>query len=141
MRFVMGNVFISWDGIDGGACMHDARQVGRAANSWEEGGSGLRLSDFTYVEKVTFPPNGCNTSPHITPAHKLAHTFKFKTYAPRVFHRLREYYDLDAPSYMESVCGERDPSLMISYLVLHLPAVVCYAQNTEVVHLIRITQP
>lgn len=65
------------------------------------------LSDFTYNEKVAFPPSGSSVPPHITPAHSLAHTFKFKSYAPRIFHRLREFYEIDAPSYMESVCGKK----------------------------------
>eukprot|EP01039_Chlorochromonas_danica_P010862 gene10862-12073_t len=62
--------------------------------------------DFNFFETVAFPPKGCTTGPHITPAHSLAHTFEFKTYCPKVFKRVREFFDIDAPSYIDSVCGD-----------------------------------
>eukprot|EP00607_Mallomonas_marina_P009291 CAMPEP_0182418550 /NCGR_PEP_ID=MMETSP1167-20130531/2951_1 /TAXON_ID=2988 /ORGANISM="Mallomonas Sp, Strain CCMP3275" /LENGTH=810 /DNA_ID=CAMNT_0024592807 /DNA_START=157 /DNA_END=2589 /DNA_ORIENTATION=- len=66
----------------------------------------LSLDDFTYAEKIEFPPDGCTTGPHHTPPHKLAHTFKMKTYAPMVFRRLRDFFGIDPESYMSSVCGD-----------------------------------
>ncbi len=65
----------------------------------------MKVSDFNYVEKVKFPPKGNTDPPHITPMHSLAHTFKFKSYSPRVFKRLRDFFGIDAASYMISVCG------------------------------------
>ncbi len=53
-----------------------------------------------------FPPTGNNVPPMITPPHQLAHTFKFKSYCPKVFHKIREFYDIDPQSYMMSVCGK-----------------------------------
>jgi 1-phosphatidylinositol-4-phosphate 5-kinase len=69
------------------------------------GNSGLILDDFNYVEKTTFPPDGYNKPPHRTPPHSLAHTFKFKSYAPKVFKRIRNFFDIDSIGYMLSVCG------------------------------------
>jgi hypothetical protein len=66
----------------------------------------LNLEDFTYVEKIPFPPQGNTKPPHFTPSHTLAHTFKFKTYAPKVFARIREFFNVDSLSYMGSVCGD-----------------------------------
>jgi len=65
----------------------------------------LTLDDFGYVEKVEFPPGGNSYGPHITPPHSLAHTFKMKNYAPFVFRRIREFFNIDSASYMLSVCG------------------------------------
>ena len=66
----------------------------------------LTLDDFSYVEKIMFPPQGNNSPPFRTPPHSLAHTFKFKTYAPKVFSRIRDFFGLDSASYMLSVCGK-----------------------------------
>lgn len=68
--------------------------------------SSLQKPDFSFEESVPFPPKGSSSGPHITPAHSLAHTFEFKTYSPKVFKRLREFFDIDAPSFMQSVCGD-----------------------------------
>lgn len=65
----------------------------------------LLLGDFSYVEKISFPPHGNNQPPFRTPPHQLAHTFKFKTYAPLVFSKLRDFFGVDSVSYMLSVCG------------------------------------
>mmetsp|Transcript_26929 Transcript_26929/g.50305 ORF Transcript_26929/g.50305 Transcript_26929/m.50305 type:complete len:767 (+) Transcript_26929:20-2320(+) len=65
----------------------------------------LLLGDFSYVEKINFPPHGNNQPPFRTPPHQLAHTFKFKTYAPLVFSKLRDFFGVDSMSYMLSVCG------------------------------------
>lgn len=72
--------------------------------------------DFSYVEKVIFPAKGCNIPPHITPAHSLVHTFKFKSYAPQIFKRIREFFDIDPSSYMLSVCGKFFSFLLITLL-------------------------
>jgi 1-phosphatidylinositol-4-phosphate 5-kinase len=68
----------------------------------------LTLEDFSYVEKINFPPDGNDTPPYRTPPHSLAHTFKFKTYAPRVFSRIREFFGIDKTNYMLSVCGNNN---------------------------------
>jgi hypothetical protein len=65
----------------------------------------LTLGDFSYVEKISFPPSGNSHGPFRTPPHNLAHTFKFKTYAPLVFSRIRDFFGVDSMSYMLSVCG------------------------------------
>eukprot|EP00602_Paraphysomonas_sp_CaronLab_P002978 CAMPEP_0185030480 /NCGR_PEP_ID=MMETSP1103-20130426/17485_1 /TAXON_ID=36769 /ORGANISM="Paraphysomonas bandaiensis, Strain Caron Lab Isolate" /LENGTH=804 /DNA_ID=CAMNT_0027565641 /DNA_START=142 /DNA_END=2556 /DNA_ORIENTATION=- len=65
----------------------------------------LALGDFSYVEKISFPPNGNSHGLFRTPPHQLAHTFKFKTYAPLVFSRIRDFFGVDSVSYMLSVCG------------------------------------
>lgn len=84
-------------------CLHPFLQVGNSVN---HGNTDLNIMDFSHIEKAAFPPKGCNEAPFITPPHDLAHTFKFKSYAPKIFHRLREFYDIDAPAYMNSVCGK-----------------------------------
>jgi 1-phosphatidylinositol-4-phosphate 5-kinase len=52
---------------------------------------------------------GCCTGnskpPHRTPPHHLSHDFKFKDYAPKVFHRIRQLFGVDSASYMLSVSG------------------------------------
>lgn len=65
----------------------------------------LTLDAFNYVEKVSFPALGSDEAPYPTPPHSLVRTFKFKTYAPLVFARLRNLCDIPMESYMESVCG------------------------------------
>ena len=83
--------------------LHNERcQVGRAYAADLD----LSLDDFNYVEKLTFPAKGCTTPPFITPPHPLVHTFKFKSYAPRVFRRIRDFYGIDPANYMLSVCGD-----------------------------------
>lgn len=77
--------------------------IGKGANYERED---LTLEDFSYVEKISFPPEGTTKPPFQTPPHSLAHTFKFKSYAPRVFRRLREFFDIDRTNYMLSVCGD-----------------------------------
>lgn len=62
----------------------------------------LTVDDFSYEEELEFPPEGSSR----TPSHQLKHTFYFKSYAPKVFHKLRSFYDIDAESYMSSVCGK-----------------------------------
>lgn len=54
------------------------------------------------MDKLVFPPGGSKR----TPPHKLEHTFKFKDYSPKVFAALRKLDNVDAPSYMTSVCGD-----------------------------------
>lgn len=65
----------------------------------------LKVEDFTFAEKIIFPARGNNRPPYCTPPHSLVHTFKFKSYAPKVFKRIREYFDIDIANYMLSVCG------------------------------------
>ncbi len=66
----------------------------------------LTLEDFSYVEKINFPPQGNNNPPHRTPPHSLAHTFKFKSYSPKVFSRIRDFFGIDRTNYMLSICGK-----------------------------------
>jgi 1-phosphatidylinositol-4-phosphate 5-kinase len=88
-------------------------QVGKLSGP-AEASENLTIADFSYVEKVRFPPGGSDKgSNHVTPPHKLAHTFKFKSYCPKIFKRLRDFFDTDASSYMLSVCGEFSPALVI----------------------------
>lgn len=63
-------------------------------------------ADFEEIENVAFPPKGSTIPPYITPPHSLAHTFKFKSYAPKIFKQLREFFDIDPVDYMNSVCGK-----------------------------------
>jgi 1-phosphatidylinositol-4-phosphate 5-kinase len=65
----------------------------------------LALGDFSYVEKISFPPKGNTYGPFRTPPHQLGHTFKFKTYAPLVFSRIRDFFGVDSVNYMLSICG------------------------------------
>ena len=89
--------------------------MGKLCGPPGEATDNLTIADFSYVEKVTFPPNGSDkTSTHITPPHQLAHTFKFKSYCPKIFKRLRDFFDTDASSYMLSVCGRFPFSLLIT---------------------------
>ena len=69
-------------------------------------GKYLTLQDFNYVENVAFPAVGSDSMPYPTPPHSLMRTFKFKSYAPRVFGRLRDLVGLDTDDYMESICVE-----------------------------------
>ena len=80
---------------------HIFLQVGNAAFT----ATTVSVPDFTSVGNLAFPPNGSTDSVIPTPPHDLAHTFKFKSYAPKIFHRLREFYDISASAYMDSVCG------------------------------------
>lgn len=48
---------------------------------------------------------GSTSSSIITPSHDLAHTFKFKDYAPEIFYRIREHFQLDQAEYQLSLCG------------------------------------
>lgn len=65
----------------------------------------ITLDAFNYVEKASFPALGSDEEPYPTPPHSLVRTFKFKTYAPRIFARLRSLCDVSTDSYMESICG------------------------------------
>ncbi len=65
----------------------------------------LTLDAFNFVEKASFPALGSDEDPYPTPPHSLVRTFKFKTYAPRVFARLRSLCDIQTDKYMESICG------------------------------------
>jgi 1-phosphatidylinositol-4-phosphate 5-kinase len=43
--------------------------------------------------------------PNITPPHQLAHTFKFKAYAPKVFAKIRTMFGVEPAHFMLSICG------------------------------------
>jgi 1-phosphatidylinositol-4-phosphate 5-kinase len=60
------------------------------------------------VDKLAFPPNGSTDGPIPTPPHDLAHTFKFKSYSPKIFGRIRDFFDISAQAYMSSVCGKHE---------------------------------
>jgi 1-phosphatidylinositol-4-phosphate 5-kinase len=62
--------------------------------------------DMQAGDHYVFPPEG-NLKPGYpaTPKHHLSHTFKFKDYAPKVFHRLRLLMGVDTKRYMNSVSG------------------------------------
>ena len=61
----------------------------------------LSLQDFAHIDHYEFLPEGSKT----TPPHKLAHAFKFKDYAPRVFRRLRERFGIKTENYLLSLTG------------------------------------
>jgi hypothetical protein len=63
--------------------------------------------DMQSGDHYVFPPEGCS-KPGLpqTPRHHLAHTFKFKDYAPKIFHRIRLLSGIDTKSYMDSVSGD-----------------------------------
>lgn len=58
-------------------------------------------ADFNVVEKYEMRPKG-----GITPPHRLAHTFKFKDYAPIAFAYLRRMYGVNDFDFLMSVCGK-----------------------------------
>jgi 1-phosphatidylinositol-4-phosphate 5-kinase len=74
-----------------------------ATNADEE----VAEQDFHSGDHYLFPPEGCS-KPGLpqTPRHHLAHTFKFKDYAPKIFHRIRLLSGIDTKSYMDSVSGD-----------------------------------
>ena len=61
----------------------------------------LAVGDFLECRKYVFPPKGSST----TPPHSLAHTFKFKDYAPEAFSRIRDIFDVRKTDYITSICG------------------------------------
>lgn len=65
----------------------------------------LTIEDFSFVQKLTCPAAGSNKGLYVTPPHALVHTFKFKSYAPKVFGRIREFFAIPSVSYMLSICG------------------------------------
>ena len=67
--------------------------------------SPLSSKDFSYVQKLNFPKEGSSVPGNITPSHSLAHSFKFKSYAPKVFEKLRGSFDIEVSEFMLSVCG------------------------------------
>lgn len=70
-------------------------------------GNTMTPDDFTHNEAVPFPAKGTDGSTgYVTPQHSLVHTFQFKTYGPKVFVKLREFFDIDDTSYKQSVCGK-----------------------------------
>jgi 1-phosphatidylinositol-4-phosphate 5-kinase len=83
----------------------------RGAVSWTANleDHSLTLDDFSHVDKQVFPAKGNDKGPRTTPPHPLVHTFKFKSYAPKVFARIREFFNIDVASYMMSVCGKFTP--------------------------------
>ena len=66
----------------------------------------LKLEDFSEVVKINFAPKGNPRGQYPTPPHNLQHTFKFKSYAPTVFQKLREFFGLDMRDYVMSICGD-----------------------------------
>jgi 1-phosphatidylinositol-4-phosphate 5-kinase len=61
----------------------------------------IRPLDFIAAEKYEFRPKGGS----LTPPHMLAHTFKFKDYAPVAFAYLRKMYGVNEFDFLLSVCG------------------------------------
>ena len=66
----------------------------------------LAFTDFMQVDKFVFPPNGNTSGPNMTPPHQLAHTFKFKAYAPKIFSKIRTMFGVEPAHFMLSICGE-----------------------------------
>ena len=63
------------------------------------------LTQHQQVAKYSFPPGGNSSGPHITPPHRLSHTFKFKAYSPLVFEKIRTMFGVGAAHFMLSICG------------------------------------
>lgn len=61
----------------------------------------VKPMDFKADEKYEFRPKGGS----LTPPHMLAHTFKFKDYAPIVFAYLRRMFGVNEFDFLLSVCG------------------------------------
>ena len=61
----------------------------------------VKPMDFKAAEKYEFRPKGGS----LTPPHMLAHTFKFKDYAPVAFAYLRRMYGVNEFDFLLSVCG------------------------------------
>jgi 1-phosphatidylinositol-4-phosphate 5-kinase len=61
----------------------------------------LQLDDLMAVRKLVFAPGGSS----LTPPHPLPRAFKFKDYAPNVFHSLRERFSIDQTAYLQSLGG------------------------------------
>ena len=61
----------------------------------------LHLDDLMAVRKLVFAPGGSS----LTPPHPLPRAFKFKDYAPNVFHSLRERFSIDQTAYLQSLGG------------------------------------
>jgi len=66
----------------------------------------LRIDDCMKAEDYIFPPEGNNVPPHITPPHKLGHTFKFKAYAPDMFSYIRTMLGVEQEHFLLSLSGE-----------------------------------
>ena len=67
----------------------------------------LKNDDYHGGDHYVFPPDGMDKpGMRKTPKHPLSHTFKFKDYAPKVFHRIRLLSGIDTKSYMQSICGD-----------------------------------
>jgi 1-phosphatidylinositol-4-phosphate 5-kinase len=60
-------------------------------------------SDFDERFKLDFPKKGSQKPPY-TPAHH-SRDFKFKTYAPKVFKKIRERFGINNINFITSVCG------------------------------------
>jgi hypothetical protein len=69
-------------------------------------GRDLLVDDFAEVLKLNFPPSGSSSGTLPTPPHGLQHTFKFKSYAPYVFSKIRDFYGIDKREYIMSICGD-----------------------------------
>mmetsp|Transcript_40758 Transcript_40758/g.65529 ORF Transcript_40758/g.65529 Transcript_40758/m.65529 type:complete len:576 (+) Transcript_40758:90-1817(+) len=61
------------------------------------------LEEFDESIRLNFPRNGSETPP-LTPPHS-SRDFKFKTYAPKIFRRIRERFGISDTGFTTSVCG------------------------------------
>ena len=68
-----------------------------------------RQSEFNEVIKVRYPHTGSST----TPAHSNR-DFKFFDYAPLVFRRIRNLFDIDQADYLLSLTQEYNMSEIVS---------------------------
>lgn len=84
--------------------------INHAVSNFAGNGSAITADDFTHNESVPFPAKGSDASngSYATPQHSLVHTFQFKTYGPKIFVKLREFFNIDDTSYKQSVCGKYD---------------------------------
>mmetsp|Transcript_29118 Transcript_29118/g.51172 ORF Transcript_29118/g.51172 Transcript_29118/m.51172 type:complete len:579 (+) Transcript_29118:184-1920(+) len=61
------------------------------------------LEDFEETISLEFPREGSNKQP-FTPPHS-SRDFDFKSYAPKIFHRIRDRFGINNIKFITSVCG------------------------------------
>mmetsp|Transcript_14110 Transcript_14110/g.21424 ORF Transcript_14110/g.21424 Transcript_14110/m.21424 type:complete len:497 (+) Transcript_14110:115-1605(+) len=62
-----------------------------------------RLEDFDEQMKIDFPAAGSTREPFTSP--HSSRDFKFKTYAPKIFRRIRERFGISTIEFITSICG------------------------------------
>mmetsp|Transcript_18636 Transcript_18636/g.33360 ORF Transcript_18636/g.33360 Transcript_18636/m.33360 type:complete len:519 (+) Transcript_18636:177-1733(+) len=63
------------------------------------------IDDFEEISDVRFPSAGSDKLDPETPKH-TSRDFSFKTYAPKIFRRIRHRFGISCQKFVESVCGD-----------------------------------